>query len=362
MTRRRAKGVRRHGAGWQAYVRVGGVLHTQVFPLVATLDEMQAWRDRTRAEHRQPTAPAPLRGTFAADVSRYLKAVASMPTYAERAAQMALWVATLGPERDRRTVTTDEITDALHRWALTGKDGGPLAPSTLLHRRNALLHLWHILDGKEAPNPVRRAWRPRDRPPAARALPPDLIQRILDALTVRKGKQKTRARLLVLATTGLPQAQLEQLTARDLETALQTGRLRVRGRKKGSGTADRVLPVTPPIRLALAYFAEQDAFGPYSTSSQWKTWQRACQKVGAVGARPYDLKHSFGTLLYRAGRDLAAVARLLGVSLQTAQRYTLGAHEDVDTALLLATPLATFNRTPADVAGHSPEAQDKFVK
>ena len=63
-------------------------------------------------------------------------------------------------------------------------------------------------------------------------------------------------------------------------------------------------------------------------------FQRAARRAGIVGARPYDLKHSFATWLYREGKDLAAVARLLGISLATAQRYTLDAHAEVDEELI----------------------------
>lgn len=327
MTRNRARGVRRHGAGWQASVFVSGTLYCKQFPLPTPLEDMQAWRERTRiAKHiAKPNA-----GTLAADAERYLKAVAAMPTIGERTRHIELWVDALGPTRWRGSITTDEISTILHQWRLTGgPNGTPLSDTTVRHRRTALLHLWHTLDGKDEPNPVRRSWKPKDPKPAARALSPETITRILDAMP----ECKTKARLRVMATTGLPHTQVMQIhPASDFDAA--GARLRVRGRKKGDGTGDRWLPLSAAGVAALETFVAAKATGTFSASSVYKSWQLACRKVGVTNARPYDLKHSFGTLLYQASHDLAAVARLLDVSMTTAQRYTLGAHETVDRAVI----------------------------
>ena len=50
-------GIRRHGPGWQAYVRVGKRLYARSFPLTATRDEMQAWRRSQRPELVTAVAP-----------------------------------------------------------------------------------------------------------------------------------------------------------------------------------------------------------------------------------------------------------------------------------------------------------------
>jgi integrase len=51
----------------------------------------------------------------------------------------------------------------------------------------------------------------------------------------------------------------------------------------------------------------------------WQTWHRdgwrpACRRVGLEGARPYDLRHSFVSLLIHEGRSVIEVARRAGQS------------------------------------------------
>jgi hypothetical protein len=51
----------------------------------------------------------------------------------------------------------------------------------------------------------------------------------------------------------------------------------------------------------------------------WQTWHRdawvpACRTVGLEGARPYDLRHSFVSLLIHEGRSVVEVARQAGHS------------------------------------------------
>lgn len=43
-------------------------------------------------------------------------------------------------------------------------------------------------------------------------------------------------------------------------------------------------------------------------------WQPACRAVGLEGARPYDLRHSFVSLLIHEGRSVVEVARQAGHS------------------------------------------------
>ena len=56
----------------------------------------RAWQDETRVALRK-IAPTAERGTFAKDAERYLRAVASMPTFKEREKHIALWSAEFGP-------------------------------------------------------------------------------------------------------------------------------------------------------------------------------------------------------------------------------------------------------------------------
>lgn len=53
------------------------------------------------------------------------------------------------------------------------------------------------------------------------------------------------------------------------------------------------------------------------TKTDWDNWRRrafdrACMAIGLKGARPYDLRHSFASLLLHEGRSVMYVARQLG--------------------------------------------------
>ena len=81
---------------------------------------------------------------------------------------------------------------------------------------------------------------------------------------------------------------------------------------------------------ALARFAKLDCWGSFSNPSLNKSFQRACAKVGIVGKRAYDLRHTFGTEMYRRTHDPLVVQQLmLHRSSETTRRYILGAVPEV---------------------------------
>ena len=55
------------------------------------------------------------------------------------------------------------------------------------------------------------------------------------------------------------------------------------------------------------------AIGTFSTSTVWRAFARAAARVGIRGVRPYDLRHSYGTALYRvAGGTRLVKPRVAG--------------------------------------------------
>jgi integrase len=72
------------------------------------------------------------------------------------------------------------------------------------------------------------------------------------------------------------------------------------------------------------------AAGQPWTKTDWDNWRRrafdrACVAIGLQGARPYDLRHSFASLLLHEGRSVMYVARQLGHD----ARLTLGTYGHV---------------------------------
>lgn len=386
-------GIIRYRHGYRASVRVhhgpGGLL-TKTFPLGTSLITMKAWREDQRAAARQQprhVRPIPrVRDGFRADAARYLNAVRNMPTYTWREKDIDAWTAVFR-DTPRRQITAADIRAQLATWAAQhSRRGKPFAASTLNHRRTALHHLWRVLDGPAAPNPVEDVPRFREPDPEPRGLPYVVVRQILEAmpdhgrarkltaaqareirsqrhlpnvaLAERYGVSETmirkiqsdhyrervdrqaqdKARIRVIAYTGLPPAQIAHLTAADIDVEGRT--VYVRGRKKGRGTRGVRLPLTEDGAAALQALLDADALGPFPRTRMRTVFRRACAAVQqATGvdlsqARIYDFRHAFGTLLYQLTGDIRATqGLLLHASAKMTERYTLAA---VDGRLLAA--------------------------
>lgn len=303
-------------SGYELSVMVNGERRPMRMPLGSTRQQLRAALAQLRAG-LQRTSARQATGTLAADAPRYLAAVRSMPSYQDRQHHIEQWVAVFG-DRRRDTLTAADIAAQLHRWRATGK-----AAQTCNHLRTALSQLYTVLDGPDATNPARQVRKFPTEPPLPRALPMPAVTAILRRL---RKDGKTRARLAVIAYTGMGHAELRRLQAEDVR--LDEGVVIARARRKGSGAAPRVIPLTRRARAALRLFVRLDAFGPFSRSSMHTAFRRACDNAGYGDTdwRPYDLRHTFGTEVVLASGDERAAQVLLGHStLGTTARYTLGA-------------------------------------
>lgn len=348
---RKIVGIRRRRQGWRVEVRVRGTLYTKQFPLDTEIAAMKAWRQDQIDQHGGASA-----GSFAADVEDYLTRVAAMPSYTQRAAHLALWTAALGRDRSRGSITPGEIDRELQGWLVT------LSPVTVRKRRTALQSLFVTLDGTFAKNPVRASANPRVPLPEPRGLDYPTIARIIAAMPkqqdIKPGAVPKPAlgklRVAVLAYTGMPPGASQQLQATDLDLA--GSRYRQAGRKKGRGTAARWVSLTVDGVHALRAFHAANAYGRFATEALNRSFKRAAKRVGIVGVRLYDLRHSFGMEMYRVTRDLETVARFLGHapgSTITA-RYAQGANAAVDVAAAAAFSAARMaERTAAQSTDQS---------
>ncbi len=186
---------------------------------------------------------------------------------------------------------------------------------------------------------------PRPAPPAPRALTPH------DALALPEGTDITqpnarlalrdRALFTLLYGCGLRIAEALALDRRDAPRTGADAALRVRGK----GGRERLVPVLPAVRQALADWLAVHGGQPedplFLGARGGRLDPAVAQKAMRDGRRalglpehatPHALRHSFATHRRAGGADLRAIQELLGhASLSTTQRYTA-----VDTEHLLA--------------------------
>lgn len=335
-----ATGIKRDRGGWRVWQRVHagpGGLKSRRFPKSATEREMREWQEDQRVEHRKQQStkvngPAK-RGTLKADIQRYLKLVQSMPTLKNRERDLHAWGKALG-NHERAKLTAEDYRLVLQEWKRRGKfDGGSLAASSVNQRRVALMHLYSLLDGKGAPNPLRSI-RPFEEPHPE---PRDIGLDVALAIVGKAGENKTGARIRVLAWTGIRgTSEFGQMKREHLD--LERGECWVPTGKKGQ---PRRLALNEHGVAAWRSVIQHKAFGHYSHSSLWRSFQVCVRKVNEErtlwlfvlalagvradalllsGVRVYDLRHTIATALRRNGADLADIQAFLGHSSQKMTR------------------------------------------
>lgn len=229
-----------------------------------------------------------------------------------------------------------------------GRPSGPdgLSKGTVRKRRRTLQSLWVKLDGKQAANPVKGTTNPKEPKAEARGLTYVVLEQAIAAMpdhrsarpgtVTRRSLSKIRAR--VIAYTSIPPGLLKKIRPTDLQ--LTAGTVRIVPRNKGGGVEARTLPLTPEGLAAFRDFHAINAYGPFATESLNRSFKRGCKRIGLDPATVhlYDLRHSFGTELYRIKGDLATVARFMlhSEGSPITARYAKGANVDVDRAAAAA--------------------------
>ena len=359
-------GIRSHGRGWQAYVRIAGRLYTEGFALDTPVSEMQRWRE-TQIGRVGATERPPLAGSLAADVQAALSCWTSKRVYkqGQRQAHLAIWVAALGGARSRASVTPAEIERIMQGWLAEGLSAG-----TVRKRRGSLMALYVQLEGKHSrTNPVRGTRCPSEAKPEARGLAYATIERIIEAMPLERShkpgtiapRSLARIRVAVLAYTGIPPETLMHVRPADLD--LEAGTVRASSREKGAGVEPRTLPLTREGIEAFRAFHQAQAYGRFAVESVNRAFKKAAGRIGLnpAAVHLYDLRHSFGTELYRVTRDLATVARFLlhAEGSPITARYAKAAHRDVDVAAAaqLEAAFAAARQAAATSAGRPPVAK-----
>lgn len=365
------KGIKQQKNGsWRVFVSVDGQRHWKRLPASYTRAAVIAWREKERTRLRYGVDAAPdSEPTFAEHADDYLKLVQSMPSRWDRERQIQKWVSVFG-SRIRATITATDITRVMEAWKADGMSG-----ATLNRHRTALMHLWTKLDGKGERNPVKGTDKyPEGDDAPLRVQPYDVWQAILDRLW---DGTTTRARFHVMMWTGWPHAVIKRLKlATDVDWK---GRVYVRRRKKGKGVKGKWIAVLPQAITALREFQAAKAEGEFSNSAfhsrimakvRAMNVERENAKLPALELRPYDVRHSFGTLMALIIKDERALQELLiHASPATVRRYTelateprtAGAIAELATALKAGTALASLTKALGNVGNFSSHVASRRV-
>ncbi len=265
MARALPVGITKDAIGYRVFVWLNvktpqhpkGRIASKRFPPGTPLADMVHWREAQRVDARRtPLAHSVNAVGFVADCARYLEAVAAMPTFAERVRQIRAWIIAFGDCDRLKDITPTRIRTQRDRWLTVGpkriqaKEHGqtvwkdvplPQSASSVNNRLHALENLFTVLDGRHAYNPVREV--PEADPPdlEPRAIPRDVVAAILGAMPdigkSEKGHRpvdsQTKARLSVMAYTGLSHSQLARVQPTDIDWT--HGTLFMRPRHKGRG-------------------------------------------------------------------------------------------------------------------------------
>lgn len=263
-------------------------------------------------------------GSLEAAITQHLSTLPSNSTRRHNAEwNLEPWRALFG-EHALKSITATMISRTLATWHADG-----YAASTINHRRQELSNVFATINGKSGLNPVRDTARLPEVYDEPRGFPQVIVRLILKQMP--DGPHKRRLR--VLATTGLPPAQIVRLQRHDFNASAKT--LFVRPRRKGAGVKGKTLPLTDRAVSALRDYFEANITGwsQVRTREVFKAAVDAAQLVWA-DCRPdepwpappdlvvYDLRHAFLSYAYARTRDLRAVAELgLHADLKTTQRY-----------------------------------------
>jgi integrase len=186
--------------------------------------------------------------------------------------------------------------------------------------------------GRVSSNAVKLTRKPpKPHRPAVQAIPPSLIE-IMRARLRAEGRLRDATLLVVLGYAGLrPQEALalewRHVRERTLlvERALSDGQIKALKNRRQPRTVSLLPPLIEDLdewrdasaaRPGAPLFAA--ASGGFWRATDWRNWRKrvyrpTAQSVGIDGARPYDLRHAFASLLIHEGRmSIVEIAAQLG--------------------------------------------------
>jgi integrase len=307
------EGIKEDRYGVRAYVKIGtGATARQKekrFKRNTPLKTILNWQESTRVALRGGTVAAP-KDTLRNDAVRYLahmKAQLLPSGYASLVCEINAWEELFDVPRHK--ITRAMLLDIRHRWlteprggptAKSGtRDARPIAPKTCNHRIRALRALYHYIDGSKAETPCDDIDKLREPD----ANPKFVSVRKIREVAARLTDPKTRARFMVLASTGQRPAQLKRAQPDDVDL-----RRRVWFVRPAKGGNPIPIVLTDDMVIAWKAFKAADAWSEFREDGTIKrTWDSSdyAKELYAAGwpkgVRPYNTKHTVAITLGESG-------------------------------------------------------------
>lgn len=295
--------------------------------LRARLADMRAAmnRDRIRAA----------KGTLTEDVDLYLEDIRDDVKFLkDREREIRSWLNRFG-QRRRHTIEPHEIKAQLRDWRKT------YAAHTCNLRRTALGHLYAVLDGANAYNPVREVPKFAEPRPSPKWLDYDVITKTLAAMR----PSATRARLMLIAYAGFRPSEIVRAESGDVLPFLDLPEPFC-FKRVGKGGIPLMVPLPAEGVTAWKMLIEHRGWGPFQCASMNKNWKEAMKRAGerellavekaradqatidrmTTAFQPvncYRLRHSYAVRLLLAGGNKELVQKALGhAKIQTTDFYT----------------------------------------
>jgi integrase len=296
-----AKGIYRDAYGYSVVFRSGGKPIEKRYPLDTPIETLTRIRERERS--RAPRLVQP--GSFVRDAVRFLAGRRALASFKSDRAHLRPWIHRF-VTRSRFAITPELVREALADWQLAG-----YRPREIRHRWRILSQFFDSFDDEDTPNPCRKVKPPKIQKTRPRSVSAELIREVAVNLRIQESDgigrlrdAKTRARFLVLATTGQRPAQLRRAVPADVDLDR-----RVWFVDPAKGDNGAVIYLNEDMLAAWQLFVAARAWGHFDGRSFVKTLQR---NGWPKGIRPYNLRHTVGLTLSELGVDLGDIQAHMG--------------------------------------------------
>lgn len=221
----------------------------------------------------------------------------------------------------------DATSEELRTWLDRHKLNAKTRYSYISHL--AMFWRWALAEERVTRNPTLRLTRPKLR----RSLPRPIAAADLATLIVEAPTSEIRAMITLAGYAGMRCMEIAGLDADHVMEHAAPPAILV---AHGKGDRPRVIPISITIILALRahgippygpVFRDElgDALAPWKVSHIVREHMRNCEVTGSA----HQLRHAFGTEVYRRSRDLRLTQELMGHSSPaTTAGYTAWAQEE----------------------------------